>query len=296
MAFRTLAEAVTHGRGRERAFCCPVHGDSRASASVNIVKGVWVCYTCGARGTLNDIVESPDYEFAAGLLGVLDEAAPQPYSESWLGLTHQPGRHHPYWLSRFTPRAIDHFRLGYDSLRVFRGQPVPAPCYPMRDPGGAVLGLVHRQLHAEPKYVYPRGVTKSDLLFNYSFEQVRFVWLVEGALDAVAAWEAGQCAFGLYGSQISNAQIRLLHRAGVAMVGLALDNDPAGRTAVTGWHDDTGRYIPGIAHRLAAAGFAVAHADWSGTTAKDLPDLAIEERHAVLTVSMLPEKADRFLS
>ena len=37
--------------GGEKSILCPVHDDSRKSASVNSDKGVWVCYACNASGS-----------------------------------------------------------------------------------------------------------------------------------------------------------------------------------------------------------------------------------------------------
>lgn len=35
----------------EKSILCPVHDDSKKSASVNSEKGVWVCYACHAAGS-----------------------------------------------------------------------------------------------------------------------------------------------------------------------------------------------------------------------------------------------------
>lgn len=35
----------------EKSILCPVHDDSRKSASVNSEKGVWVCYACHGSGS-----------------------------------------------------------------------------------------------------------------------------------------------------------------------------------------------------------------------------------------------------
>lgn len=42
--------------GGEKSIHCPVHDDSRKSASVNSDKGVWVCYACSAAGSGIQIV------------------------------------------------------------------------------------------------------------------------------------------------------------------------------------------------------------------------------------------------
>ena len=60
----TLSEALRCGHGVERSFLCPEHGDSRPSASVNIIKGKWYCYTCHAHGDLTGEARlaEPDYQ------------------------------------------------------------------------------------------------------------------------------------------------------------------------------------------------------------------------------------------
>lgn len=40
----------------EKSILCPVHDDSRKSASVNSDKGVWVCYACNSGGSGIQIV------------------------------------------------------------------------------------------------------------------------------------------------------------------------------------------------------------------------------------------------
>jgi DNA primase len=42
--------------GGEKSIHCPVHDDSRKSASVNSDKGVWVCYACQGSGSGIQIV------------------------------------------------------------------------------------------------------------------------------------------------------------------------------------------------------------------------------------------------
>lgn len=282
MAYRSLEEALARGRGRERPFRCPVHGDSHASASVNVVKGLWYCYVCGAKGTTTDIIETPDFEFSRQMLEEVDAAEARVYPESWLDLFHRPGVHHPYWLGRFAPETIDHFRLGFNALRSVQGQPRPSPCYPLRDPAGLVLGLVYRQLEHQPKYVYPPGSAVSEKLYGYTDAQRDHVLLVEGAVDAMACWEAGHEAWALFGATISKTQIRLLHRAGVTRVGLVMDNDAAGVRAVTGYRKDSGDYVPGLEWKLSTAGFEVVVADWTGRPEKDVAEIPRQLRTSFL--------------
>lgn len=223
-----LAWALTHGTGTERMFLCPVHGDNNPSASVNVLKGVWVCYSCGAKGTLDSVITDPNLQMDA-----LDELVksmaidlePVFYTESWLN-QFDSGPVHAYWISRFGYAAVRHFRLGYDPGRH-------AVTYPLRTPGGRILGVVRRRLENDggPKYVYPTGTNVSELLFNYSADAREVVYLVEGALDAVACWEAGVEAFAIYGARISEQQLALLDRTGAVDVVCVFDQDEAGESA-----------------------------------------------------------------
>lgn len=261
--YATLTEALARGRGRERSFRCPSHDDRHASASVNVVKGLWVCYSCHAKGTIDSVIEPDDARFAMDideLIGVERRY----YDERWLDQYEMPKRAiHPYWLSRFSQSACRHFRLGYDHERQ-------QPCYPVRDAAGAVLGVVYRQLDREPKYLYPRGMDKSSLLFNFNTNYRPYVVLVEGAMDAVACWEAGHHALALYGSNLSNQQVELLLRTGATRIVEALDNDSPGRAAVNGRLTNDGERVPGIKVRLEIAGFEVLSVPWDTVEAKDI--------------------------
>lgn len=45
----------------EKSILCPVHDDSRKSASVNSEKGVWVCYACSAGGSGIQIIMAREH-------------------------------------------------------------------------------------------------------------------------------------------------------------------------------------------------------------------------------------------
>jgi DNA primase len=264
MAYRTLQEAISRGQGRERAFRCPVHPDHQASASVNVIKGVWFCYACGAKGTVDGVIDQEDQAFAKDVVGMLDEQV-RIYPENWLDqfLNTVPGN--TYWLSRFDRPAIEHFKLGYDWHHQM-------PCYPMRAQNGTVLGIVYRNTTPiGPKYKYPYGVNKAHLLFNYDSSASNSVVLVEGAVDAIACWEAGHRAFGIYGAQLHDEQIKLLQRVVRQRVVLAMDNDDAGRLATSK-----------IAVQLGLIGFEVVRVDWSEVAAKDIAEAPVEIRRTLL--------------
>jgi Toprim-like/CHC2 zinc finger len=218
----TLAEALRWGHGIERSFLCPEHGDSRPSASVNIIKRKWHCFTCHAHGDLNGearLVE-PDYQkMKLWLDNKLAEGTV--YPESWLS-RYDAGPVHPYWLARVGEVAARRFRLGYDAE-------ADAVTYPLRDEAGQVLGVVRRSLGGEgPKYKYPAGIDVGRLLFNYTQDHREAVVLAEGALDAIALWNVGVDALAIYGSRLSVAQVRLIDKIDPEFIYTAYDMDDAG--------------------------------------------------------------------
>lgn len=265
MYAHTLSEAVTKGKGTERPFLCPVHGDSRPSASLNMLKQKWICYTCGAHGSLSGeaALMEPDYmQLKLWLLDKLEEN--RVYPESWLSRW-DAGPVHPYWSERTGDAAARHFRLGFD-------QSVNAVTYPLRKTDGAVLGVVRRSLDpdAGAKYRYPKGVDVGRLLFNYTTDQRRAVVLCEGALDAVALWNAGVDAFAIYGARLSHEQVKLVDKIDPTYVYTAFDNDDAGYSA----HRQVEQAMP---HRL------VSRVTWPASWGKDVDEIGLDRLRRVVS-------------
>jgi len=259
----TLSEALRYGRGVERSFLCPEHGDSRPSASINILKGKWYCYTCHAHGDLTGearLIE-PDYETTKLWLD-RRLAVGQIYPETWLNRW-DAGPVHPYWLNRVGEAAAREFRLGSDPG-------TNAVTYPLRDPSGQVLGVVRRTLGGVgPKYLYPAGVDVGRLLFNYTPDLRDAVVLVEGALDAIALWNVGIDAFAIYGSRISPDQVKLIDRIDPEFVYTCYDLDDAGWHA----HLDTERAFK---HRL------VSRMTWPKGWGTDIDEIGATRRAEVV--------------
>lgn len=266
----TLQEALLYGKGPERPFLCPVHGDSRPSASVNVVKQMWYCYTCGAHGGLTgeDALIEPDYEvMKTWFMEKMEED--RVYPEAWLDRW-DAGAVHPYWAGRVGVRAAQHHRLGYDAER-------DACTYPLRSEGGAVLGVVRRNLSDDgPKYLYPKGLDIGQYLFNYSPVHRKHVILCEGALDAIAFWNAGFTAFAIYGSRLSDVQVRLIDRIDPDLVITAYDNDDAGFRA----HCDTERAFK---HRM------VARLTWGRAWGKDVDEIGLDRLKKITERLVLPD-------
>lgn len=259
----TLAEALIHGRGVERPFLCPEHGDSRPSASVNTIKKVWYCYTCHAHGDLGGEARLAETDYQT-MRNWIDERLDEGhvYPESWLSRW-DAGPVHDYWLGRVGESAARRFRLGADPG-------AEAVTYPLRDPAGGVLGVVRRALHREagPKYLYPKGVDVGGLLFNYSPLHTTRVVLVEGALDAIALWNVGVSAMAIYGSRLSVAQVKMIEKIDPLEVWTCFDRDDAG------WE----------AHKMTERAFRnrlVGRVTWPAAWGKDIDELDVERRRVL---------------
>ena len=227
--FPNLADAVKTGSGVERSFRCDVHDDKNASASVNVDKGLWVCFSCGASGRVDAKALTPTLNNALKLMTT--EVTPPPLPEEWLGWFNST-RPSPYWVNR----VGDMTALKYDTgTHPYTG----APTYPIRDAAGNILGIVQRLEGDGPKYLYPAGVSVSHHLFGFhlinDLDPVRKVIVVEGASDVMEL--AAHCpkdvyVVGCYGAGLHAPQVALLNHLMPGEIVLAFDNDQAGQFAM----------------------------------------------------------------
>lgn len=260
----SLALAMQHGEGAERPCRCPspAHEDTRASASVNIVKKVWYCYACQASGKVDSKLEPSTAE----LLALLDpERAARIYPASWLELF---GSGY-YWQTRFPAEICKRFNLGEDP---FTGEAT----YPVYTPKGHLAGVA-RRTDGPQKYLYPVGWSASRSLACYP-QAIQaapaIVVLTEGYADAVAVWEAGAVGLAVYGSGLHHPQRELIARLNVKLVVMGFDSDDAGRTAA--------QRSTEICNDLTATVTAL----WSDAGAKDPAELPVQARRDVLNAAV----------
>lgn len=222
---------------------CLYHDDSNASMQFNIETGLWVCFGCGAKGSIKKLERElglrviEDQIDVADLIKRLDEISHPDFgkstdlptiSENNLLKYKFPTK---YWLGRgFTQEVIDIFDLGYDPLGNIA-------TIPFRDVHGNLQGVIKRYLDpdVELKYKYPKGFKRSLHMFGSWFvaedQEITTVALVEGSLDAIKCWQAGVPAMAVYGSSVSKTQIKLLRRLGITNIVLFFDDDDAGDKA-----------------------------------------------------------------
>jgi Toprim-like/CHC2 zinc finger len=275
MSYATITEALTSGTGVERSFLCPVHDDHNASASVNSLNGLWICYTCGARGKADmDRMEIDPYQvqrMCIKALDTIDVTIHTIYPQAWLGTFDASGPGE-YWLNRFTPKTCAYFRLGTTDLY---------PTIPMRDNDGNVLGVIKRSAIPARKYVYPYGVNVGNYIFDIHRQDQNYLVVTEGPTDAMASWEVGIPAIALYGSRFSDAQAAQIRKYYPEVVYSAHDQDEDGEKAYE-------RLSWGLYPHI-----QVRRLHWTGY--KDLAEMDLSTRRSVLA-RVAEEDLSRVLS
>lgn len=269
----SLADVIASGQGIERPFQCEVHDDHQASASVNVLLGVWYCFACQASGRI-DPKSKRKAPSVAELQAMADpEVSARCYPEAYLELFDNDLGN---WAQRFPSWVRHAFRLGCDPL-------TGDATFPVRTPSGQLAGVGRRReqpAEGEPRFRYPPRWSASRSLF-VAGRPAEVLSLVEGASDAVAIAEAGGYAAAAYGSGLHYPQLELIARIAPKLVVLAFDDDDAGRRAVYGWDTDKGRHVPG-ARELLSGSYEVATLDWGELGVKDAAAATVSARRDLL--------------
>lgn len=260
----TLEEAVAYGRGVERPFRCHEHEDSSASASVNVVKMVWVCYACLAKG----VVDGKRVPTTDELLAMLEpEQAVKEYPQSWLGLYGYGG----YWADRFPDWLCWYLSLGEDP---WTGEGT----YPVHTPGGRLAGVARRTAlpGPGPKYLYPPSWSASRTLFGTRgrWSHQEYLVLGEGAADAAAVLETGVPALACYGAGLHAPQLDIIREIAPQLVLCGFDMDEAGERAAAQTYDALSPFCE------------VGFIEWKG--AKDPAEMAVEARLEAILEAVVP--------
>jgi hypothetical protein len=237
----TLEEALTSGRGTERPFNCPSHDDRNASASVNVLKGVWYCYSCMAHGVLDDHVPTVE-EALAALAGT---QPPRVYPEAWLDVF-DADHASPYWVGRFGIEVASVNRCGTHPVSGH-------PTYPLRDAAGHLVGVVTR--HADDpgqKYHYPFNTATSRTLYGV-LRPCHVLVLVEGASDVMALQCSGipehWTVTGTFGAGVHYPQIKMIESLAPKVIVAAFDDDEAGMKAIDRAVETLADVAPVLSHR-----------------------------------------------
>ena len=234
---------------------CPIHqGQGTEAFHANLARGVFHCFACGAGGNVLDFVAEMEgcsvREAALRLQGSYGHGnCSARASESGaggrklvtkkrevnppLGFSLDVDSTHPYLARRgLDPITAGQFGVGYYGKRGLMSGRIAIPIH---DDQGRLVAYCGRAADgAAPRYRFPAGFQKAQVLFNYYRARAtgdHRVIVVEGFFDCTRVHQAGfPCVVALMGACLSPAQKDLLaHR--FSSVVLLLDGDQTGRTA-----------------------------------------------------------------
>jgi DNA primase len=229
---------------------CPLHGgEGRETFHVNTAEQVFHCFSCGAGGSVLDLVakiEGCGLREAAQKLSAWRSATDNVTQRQKTTVTKKikavpPLRfqlrgvdvRHPYLASRGIREATAReFEIGFYGGPGLMSQRLVIP---LQDEVGRLVGYCGRCLDgSEPRYRFPAGFAKSQVLFNlYRAVATRqsTVIVVEGFFDCLKVYQAGfSSVVALMGSALYEAQRWLLMQRFRQIV-LMLDGDAPGRRA-----------------------------------------------------------------
>lgn len=234
----------------EETVLCPIHGDKRPSMRANLVKGAWLCHSCGEKG--GDAIElvakiyeinrvkamvklcEIQREVANGNFDVnvhVVEREKIDYEE-----LRQRSEYFFYSLEKVNWGDVNnHYLLGRgfdrETLTRYDVRIDPTGEYPILIPlidGGKFLGYISRCVNdSQPKYLFSRGFPKKGALIG-EFKR-GIILVVEGIMDLMMATQHGyQNTCTPLGCDMSNEQVERLNSIATRVI-LALDNDKAGQ-------------------------------------------------------------------
>ena len=209
------------GRHQLRGLCpLPTHGSQRSgqSFSVDTVKNVWACHSASCCKLRQGRVGGNVLDLVAWLEGCSIRQAALRLQEQWRGRRasdhHQLAskgssrinpvplprlrfslrlRWHPYLEERgVQPGTAAEFGIGYYTGSGFLHHRV---VFPIHDSAGQLVGYAGRRLDGgEPRYLFPPGFRKSQVVFNLHRavrKAARCAIVVEGFFDCLRVHQAG---------------------------------------------------------------------------------------------------------
>ena len=188
---------------------CPLHGgEGRETFHVNTAEQVFHCFSCGAGGSVLDLVaavEGCGLREAAEKLsgwGMSRNFAPSQKATVTKKTRSVPplrfrlrgvDMRHPYLASRGIRETTAHeFGIGFYAGPGLMSQRLVIP---IEDEAGHLMGYCGRSLDGrEPRYRFPAGFAKSQVLFNLHRAMATrqsTVIVVEGFFDCLKVYQAG---------------------------------------------------------------------------------------------------------
>ena len=235
-------------KGNQLCITCPIHKDGQENRpscfitddSSDEMNGVWHCFTCGASGTLVDLVAhcfNDDILTASEWLTerfadtfvvketVLPEITLEHEKKNYINESEldKYSYFHPYMFKRgLTEDVIRKFRVGCTE----DGKYITFPCW---DEHGNLVGIFKRSTEGK-QFIIPKDVDKPIYLLNFiKQEHITTVYVCESQINALYLWTFGYPAIALFGTG-SKEQYEILRKSGIRHFILCFDGDVAGDT------------------------------------------------------------------
>lgn len=273
---RNIGVEVTNVGEREIGGRCPVHvartgkSDGSPSWSMNASTGAWICFSCGARGSLMGLVQeltgsndvAYDYYATVATVGLEQLTMPKvSYKQEADFVQYAKYEDVPEeQLSKksLTAEACRMHGIKWDSKNE---------CWiiPLLNRDRNLLGWQAKKTGWVRNF--PIGVKKSTTLFGIERFRGGTALLLESPLDVVRLTSISASVQGLasFGTSVSEAQISLLSQYADRLI-VAMDNDDAGVTAAKKLFEVLPRFRRGTLWL-----------NYDGTTAKDIGDMTNEQ-------------------
>ena len=256
---RNIGVDIRRSDGKEIQGRCPVHlrrtgrEDRSPSWSMNAQTGLWICFSCQARGSLPMLVQelTGSEEDLLGVHTMLIDAglaaAQSTEKQEHTTITNDDLLR----FGRFTDVPKEQAKrrnLSVDLLRSYNVRwdtDTRSWVLPITTHFGELLGWQHKGKGWVRNH--PEGVEKRLSLFGFTHLKGNSAVLVESPLDVIrfaCVFESPQ-AVASYGVAVSKEQIRLLNLAVDKLI-VAMDNDNAGRVASKRFFKELPNFSKGV--------------------------------------------------
>ena len=247
--------------GFEWLCLCPYHQDTSPSFSINIRKKLFICYACGAKGHMTQLLE----HLGVSEKGTAEEISLDELTEKIKNVEQEesrtarppvgfpiPARVYSdqesisrYWSEerKLEKHIVSLYNLGYDTLS-------DEAIIPVTDFNGHNIGMIRRTFDPlRPRYLYSKGMKTSEVVFgaheamkyaNINVGMKGVLVITEGSVDAMSisgkrtVGKNGQTFYAgvaVLGSRISRTQALAIKKLGFEEIVIATDMDRAGRSA-----------------------------------------------------------------
>lgn len=222
---------------------CPFHYNKNTPAcEVDKEKGLFLCFACGERGTLLDLVmrttnrnyfeasrvistAAKSIDFASRIekdIQVKEEFLQ--FDNELIDRLHNDLLSSEKAIAYFKTRnieldAIKKFKLGYSPKQDM----VTVPIYSHTD---ICVGFVGRSVEGK-SFKNSTGLPRNKVLFNLNNVKFSDIVVVESSFDAIRLWQLNIPAIATLGANIGKNQINLINKYATRLI-LAMDQDEAG--------------------------------------------------------------------